>query len=129
VRLPFNFTNLQRDIPKPKADGTEFYPCMRDPVDYINTQKTLDPSLVGRVPMAELAAAAPAYTGMAHPPTRSRGAAAAACNLPWEAPFTANYTPAAQYGDTLRLTMCNWCAVCWLPRVAVVVVCCGRLRA
>jgi hypothetical protein len=28
VRVPMNFTNLQRDIPKPKLDGTEFYACM-----------------------------------------------------------------------------------------------------
>jgi hypothetical protein len=28
VRVPMNFTNLQRDIPKPKVDGTEFYTCM-----------------------------------------------------------------------------------------------------
>lgn len=28
VRVPMNFTNLQRNIPKPKSDGTEFYPCM-----------------------------------------------------------------------------------------------------
>jgi hypothetical protein len=28
VRVPMNFTNLQRDIPKPKNDGTEFYACM-----------------------------------------------------------------------------------------------------
>jgi hypothetical protein len=28
VRVPMNFTNLQRDIPKPKTDGTEFYTCM-----------------------------------------------------------------------------------------------------
>lgn len=28
VRLPFNFTNLQKDLPAPKWDATEFYSCV-----------------------------------------------------------------------------------------------------
>jgi hypothetical protein len=28
VRLPMNFTNLQKDLPRPKWDATEFYACV-----------------------------------------------------------------------------------------------------
>jgi hypothetical protein len=82
----------------------------RDPIEYINMRKTLDPQLLD-IPEALLAAAAPPYTGMQHPPPRTADNGAA-CNKPWKAPFLSNYTAAEQYGRTLKLTMCNWCG-CW----------------
>lgn len=78
----------------------------RDPIDHINMQKTLDPALAD-LPAALLASAAPAYTGMRHPP-RARPSDPAQCHLPWEAPFLRSYQAAPQYGRKLQLTMCNW---------------------
>lgn len=78
----------------------------RDPIAFINQQRTLDPSLA-TLPSELLAAAAPAYTGMQHPPP-ARAVDPEQCHTVWEAPFLESYTPAPQYGRTLQLTMCNW---------------------
>jgi len=78
----------------------------RDPIGYINQLKTLDPALAD-LPPALLAAAAPSYRGMRHPPP-ARPSDPAQCQLPWEAPFLDSYAAAPQYGRTLALTMCNW---------------------
>lgn len=74
---------------------------------FINQQATLDPSLA-TMPPELLAQAAPAYTGMQHPPPARPNVDPAQCQLPWEAPFVDSYTAAPQYGRTLQLTMCNW---------------------
>ncbi|KAF8068194.1 zinc finger CCCH domain-containing protein 18 [Scenedesmus sp. PABB004] len=107
VRMPFNFKHLQRDLPRPAADGTEFYACVRDPLDHINLNATLDPAVAAAAPPGALAAAAPPYTGMPHPPPLRPGDRAE-CGLPWEVPFAPGHAAAPQYGDKLRLTMCNW---------------------
>jgi hypothetical protein len=78
----------------------------RDPIDYINLNKTLDPSL-SHLPPDQLAAAATAYSGMPHPPPLKPDDDAA-CAATWEVPFENSYEAPKQYGDKLQLTMCNW---------------------
>jgi hypothetical protein len=78
----------------------------RDSPDYINLNKTLDPRL-SHLPIEQLKAAAPVYTGMPHPPPLKPDAAAA-CAATWEVPFDSSYRAPEQFGDTLKLTMCNW---------------------
>jgi hypothetical protein len=78
----------------------------RDSIDYIHLNKTLDPSL-SHLTSSQLAAAAPAYTGMPHPPPLKPDDAAA-CAATWEAPFESSYKAPEQFGDSLKLTMCNW---------------------
>jgi hypothetical protein len=78
----------------------------RDSIDYINLNKTLDPKLT-YLSTEQLAAAAPAYTGMPHPPPL-KPEDAAACAATWEVPFDSSYQAPEQFGDTLKLTMCNW---------------------
>jgi hypothetical protein len=79
----------------------------RDSIDYINLNKTLDPRL-SHLPTEQLAAAAPQYTGMPHPPPLKPEDDAAACAATWEVPFDSSYKAPEQFGDTLKLTMCNW---------------------
>jgi hypothetical protein len=82
------------------------FAIQRDPIGFVNQQRTLDPSLA-TLPPELLAQAAPEYTGMQHPPP-ARAVDPAQCHLPWEAPFIPSYAAAPQYGRTLQLTMCNW---------------------
>jgi hypothetical protein len=77
-----------------------------DPVTYITINMTLDPQL-NNIDGKVLSAAAPKYTGMTHPPPVTKDDDNM-CQRPWEVPFASGYNSAKQYGDKLKLTMCNW---------------------
>lgn len=84
------------------------YLLQHDSDEYIAAVKTMDPKLIeglgSAYSMEGLRPFIPKYRGMQHPPPRT---GSPECDLPWSAPFLANYTGGS--GRRLKLTMCNWC--------------------
>jgi len=84
------------------------YLLQHDSDEYIAAVKAMDPQLIQGLGSAysleALKPFIPKYRGMQHPPPRT---GSPDCDLPWSAPFLANYTGGS--GRRLKLTMCNWC--------------------